>query len=120
MQTLFHKFKGFVRLWPETWGLPLAVIGLYYSYFLIWFIFPFAVPYPPESLQKFMFAGIAMLLYNALVWLGIKLNMFGMYDFYKNSFSTSFKRLRSWQKFTFLFVAYFGLFYFLVRLAELM
>jgi signal transduction histidine kinase len=107
-------------MWPETWAIPIGLVGLYWSYYIVWLIFPFAVPYPPESLQKFMYAGFVMVLFNGLVWLGIKLNFFGFYDFYKNELEQTFKTLETWQKVAFLLLVYFGLLHYAVAIAGLM
>jgi hypothetical protein len=119
MKLLLLKLKNFTKLWPELWALPLGIVGLYWSYFLLWLVFPFAAPYPPEVLQKFLYAGYAMLFFNGMAWLGIRLNLFGMYEFYKTDFSKAFKKLRSWQKISFLLASYFGLLHFLVALAKM-
>jgi hypothetical protein len=116
---IIKNWIAFIRLWPETYAVPLGLIGLYWSYYIVWLIFPFAVPYPPETLQKFMYAGFVMVFFNGLAWLGIKLNFFGFWEFYKNDLATTFKELQGWVKVLLLLVLYFALVYFLVHLSQI-
>jgi hypothetical protein len=119
MKSLFGNLKRFVRLWPESWAIPLGLFGLYWSYYLLWLLFPFAAAYPPEGLQRFVYAGFVLMLFNGLSWLGIKLNLFGLYHFYKHNLNSSFTRLKAWQKISFLFSAYFGFLFLLVEISKL-
>lgn len=87
-----------IKLWPELWAVPLVLMAIILSpYFLRW-MDPTAATYDAGVLQIYIFAALGLTLGNALVWLGIRLNFFGMYRFYARDFRLTFNNLSGGQK----------------------
>jgi hypothetical protein len=110
------KLREILLLWPGTWGLPIAFLLWVASPVLLRMVDPTSATLDAGVLQFMLYAAIAMLLFNELVFMGIKFNFPSVFDFYKTEFQNAFKGLETWQKVKVLCALYLGLLLALVLL----
>ncbi len=111
---------AFIRLWPDVFGLPLALLVFILSPFVLRSIDSSAGAYDIGILQILLFGAMAMLALNSLVWLGIKLNFQPLFTYYTTLFAFDFLTLKPLQKICVLLSVYFGLLFALVALLRVL
>ncbi len=93
-----EQIKRILRLWPEFWGLPVALVLWWVSPMILHLIDATAGTYDAGIFQTVLFAFISILIINALVWLGIRFNFPVLFEYYENGAGEDYKLLTSWQK----------------------
>jgi hypothetical protein len=114
---MFKKILTIIKLWPEFFSIPMGLLLWVVSPWLLRSIDPVAGVFDSGVLQTFIFAIVGMLLFNGVVFGGIKANFPSLFEWYATSFKTEFKELTSWQKHLFLLLVYAVLCLALVLLA---
>ncbi|WP_143084013.1 hypothetical protein [Flexibacter flexilis] len=109
MKNLLPRFLRFLALWPEILGLPMALLVFFISPLALRKTDPTAIVYDVGILQIILFALIAMLSLNSLVWLGIRLNFRTLFHYYVEQFQCDFINLKPVQRICVLLSVYFGL-----------
>jgi hypothetical protein len=107
------KLFNFLKLWPELFSIPLGLFVFYTSPVFIRWIDPFAATFDVGVLQNIVFAIVALLFFNAAVFLGMKFNFPGVYNWYKEWLTADVVEPKENEIKLFLWV-YFGLLFALV------
>ena len=103
------NFKHYLQLWDGIWSIPLSTIVFFaigelgQYYFGAGFSF-----YEPSVFQAAILAAAMLILFNAIIWLGIYMNFRGLYRFYVTDSKLIFLKLTPWQKLRILFFVYFS------------
>jgi hypothetical protein len=103
---MFKRVLNAIKLWPEFWSIPAAIVLWLKSPLLIRILDPVAAVFDSGILQVLIFAVIGILLFNGLVFGGIMANFKPVFDFYVREFPSKFKELTTWQKCLFLLGLY--------------
>ncbi|WP_276496725.1 hypothetical protein [Pontibacter litorisediminis] len=96
--------------WPDILGLPLAIILFILSAPLLRWLDPTSAVFDLGILQKLALGGIAMLMLNAAVFLGIKFNFPKVYAYYKDVLPLDFFKITPCQRLYFFLSLYALLF----------
>lgn len=93
------KAEQFIALWPEVWMIPLMLIiggGISYGLMLLW---PDAIFFGPEHIQKVLYKAIASFLAYFLFFVRDRLDFKEAWQWYKsNTRINEFETLTPWQK----------------------
>ena len=100
--------------------IPLfaAVLIFWLSPYLLRAIDPTAGSYDVGVLQVNITAIIAFCIFQAIVWMALKVNWCAIRTYFETQFTTDFKTLTSWQKISVCLSVYFLLLYALVLLSR--
>lgn len=102
----------FVKDWPETWSLILAIPLFVYFPYLVHSMFPqvtFAVYDPFEELHRVVFAVVALLIANAMAFGGLRWNFRTLFSYWQNKFTEEWSDLKPVQRVSLLFSFYLAL-----------
>lgn len=112
---LINSIKTWIKIWPDIWAAPIALIGLWASYYLFYWIDPTIGTFDMGMLQALLFTVVIMVVLNTVVFLGIEHNDPNLFSYYKrkydesdtpnveNSDEADFENLTSWQRIKLLF-----------------
>jgi hypothetical protein len=93
MNRITDTLKTWIKLWPDIWAVPLTLIGLWGSYYLLHFIDPTIGTFDLGILQALLFTVAILVTLNAVVFLGIEFNDKGMWDYYKRKYIKGMEKL---------------------------
>ena len=85
---VFQKAPRFVRKWHELLSIPIALVLWYLSPTFLRWMDPTAATFDSGILQKILFAVVALLVGNGVVWLVLKLTWPRAYKFFDDKFET--------------------------------
>ncbi len=120
LKYLATKTKHMAMLWPELWSLPAALVLWFVSPHVIYFIDPMAATFDTGVLQIFIYAIVGLMLFNGVVFAGIKFNFPALFNWYKTDAGEAFKTLTPTVKVCILLALYLGLLLACVLLAHVM
>lgn len=78
--------KTWIRLWPDIWAAPIALIGLWLSYYLLTWIDPTIGTFDMGTLQALLFTVVILVVLNTVVFLGIEHNDKNLWEYYKRKY----------------------------------
>lgn len=115
-----QSLKQFAQVWPEMFSIPLALVVWLVSPYVIYFLDSEAATFDSGILQVYAYVMVGMMVFNGLVFAGIKFNFPVVFEFYKTGAGKAFNELTQWQKILVLLILYVGLFLCCVWLASIM
>lgn len=108
--------KTWIRLWPDIWAAPIALVGLWLSYYLLTWIDPTIGTFDMGTLQALLFTVVILVVINTITFLGIEFNDKNLWDYYKRKYDSrdeavttdhsderDFNQLTPWQRITLLY-----------------
>lgn len=111
MNKIKQYLKTWIKLWPDIWAAPLALVGLWISYYLLNFIDPTIGTFDMGTLQALLFTVVILVVLNTVVFLGIEHNDKALWRYYKDKFDPmhthpnsnitderDFNQLSAWQR----------------------
>lgn len=99
MERLKERLKKIIKLWPDIWAIPLTLVGLWASYYVLFLVDPSFGSFDIGYLQALLLAAVGIVVINALVFLGIEHNWKSLWKYYKDDeFNRDFKTLLPWQR----------------------
>lgn len=111
LKASWSRFKAWLRLWPDSLGLPVALIGFWISIPILRWIDPTSGIFDTGIFQIVLVLAVLLTAINALVFLGLEFNFPLIWDWYKKDIlKRDWLSLAPWQRLTFFFLLYFGLF----------
>ena len=85
MTNKFTKaLKGWIKLWPDFWAIPLVLLGLWISYYAFELLDFSVGTYDVGILQALLIAWVAMVVINTMKFLGIEYNDKPLWKYYKD------------------------------------
>jgi hypothetical protein len=124
MKDILRKVRKFLRDWHELITLPIAMLLWVYSPTFLRWIDPTAASYDAGIFQIILFAIIELMVFNAVVWIIIKLTFPDVYKYLdefleKNlKYKSSDQQISIWEKsklVLWLFTLYFAAIVLLAR-----
>ena len=116
-----RKLIEHIKEWKEELlGIPVALLIFFFSPVVLRWIDPTAGAYDAGVLQIIIYATVALLIFNGLSWMGIKLVFPEVFHYFQNKFKTDFDKLTEWQKVKIAFFTWAFLFACLVFLARVL
>lgn len=97
---LWNRLIKWVKLWPETWAAPLAILLFLGTIPLFnWLLQATKAP-ELAILQNILITGIEIAAVSALAFLGLLLNFPVIFDWYKKPYalSSDWLKLTPWQR----------------------
>lgn len=111
LKASWSRFKAWLRLWPDSLALPVALIGFWISIPILRWIDPTSGIFDTGIFQIVLVLAVILTAINALVFLGLEFNFPLIWDWYKKDIlKRDWLSLAPWQRLTFFFLLYFGLF----------
>lgn len=111
LKASWSRFKAWLRLWPDSLGLPVALLGFWISIPILRWIDPTSGIFDTGIFQIVLVLAVLLTAINALVFLGLEFNFPLIWDWYKKDIlKRDWLSLAPWQRLTFFFLLYFGLF----------
>lgn len=111
LKASWSRFKAWLRLWPDSLALPVALIGFWISIPILRWIDPTSGIFDTGIFQIVLVLAVLLTAINALVFLGLEFNFPLIWDWYKKDIlKRDWLSLAPWQRLTFFFLLYFGLF----------
>lgn len=111
LKSSWANFKKWLRLWPDSLALPLALIGFWISIPILRWIDPTSGIFDMGIFQIMLVLAVLLTAINALVFLGLEFNFPLIWDWYKKDIlKRDWLSIQPWQRLTFFFLLYFGLF----------
>ena len=111
LKASWSRFKAWLRLWPDSLALPVALIGFLISIPILRWIDPTSGIFDTGIFQIVLVLAVLLTAINALVFLGLEFNFPLIWDWYKKDIlKRDWLSLAPWQRLTFFFLLYFGLF----------
>ena len=109
LNRLTTALKTWIKLWPDIWAAPMALVGLWVSYYILTWIDPTIGTFDMGMLQALLFTVVIMVVLNTVVFLGIETNDKGLWTYYKNKYDpekkydyitdeSDFDQLNPWQR----------------------
>ena len=86
MNRITNAIKTWIRLWPDIWAAPLALVGLWVSYYLLNWLDPTIGTFDMGMLQALLFTVVILVVLNTVVFLGIEYNDKELWEYYKRKF----------------------------------
>jgi hypothetical protein len=80
--------KTWITLWPDIWAAPIALVGLWLSYYFLTWIDPTIGTFDMGTLQALLFTVVILVVLNAVVFLGIEHNDKALWEYYKRGFDS--------------------------------
>jgi hypothetical protein len=111
LKSYWSRFKSWLRLWPDSLALPLALIAFWISIPVLRWIDPTSGVFDTGIFQIIIVVAVILTAINALVFLGLEFNFPLIWDWYKKDIlKRDWLSIAPWQRLTFFFLLYFGLF----------
>jgi hypothetical protein len=111
LKLLSTKSAFLVKLWPDIWAIPFAVMGFFLSFYFLRWIDPYAGTFDVGYLQALFLTALFIVATNAIVFLGLKFNFKFLWDHYKDDFfQKEWTQLKPWHRFLLFFWLYSLLF----------
>jgi hypothetical protein len=111
LKNSWANFKKWLRLWPDSLALPVALIGFWLSIPILRWIDPTSGIFDTGIFQIVLVLAVILTAINALVFLGLEFNFPLIWDWYKKDIlKRDWLSIAPWQRLTFFFLLYFGLF----------
>jgi hypothetical protein len=108
---MWANFKKWLSLWPDSLALPLALLGFWISIPVLRWIDPTSGIFDTGIFQIVIVVAVILTALNALVFLGLEFNFPMIWDWYKKDIlKRDWLSIAPWQRLSFFFLLYFGLF----------
>jgi hypothetical protein len=92
-KSIFEKIKDWFALWPDAWAIPMALVGLYASYYVIAWLDPTAGKFDIGIMQAIIIGSVTIVVINTLAFLGIEFNFPVFWNYYKKQIKEDFLNL---------------------------
>lgn len=111
MKNIGNTLKRWIAIWPDIWAAPAAILGLWASYYIFYWLDPTIGTMDMGVLQALLFAVVIIVALNAFAFLGMEFNDKHLWKYYKDKFDdlhtdpdkdltdeNDFKKLTPWQR----------------------
>jgi hypothetical protein len=100
MTKITETIKKWITLWPDIWAAPMILVGIWASYYILYFVDPTIGTFDLGILQALLFTVAVIVTINTVVFLGIEQNDKPLWSFYKKEQleESEFNQLTVWQK----------------------
>lgn len=90
-KSLTDTIKTWIKLWPDIWAGIIILIGLWGSYYLLYWLDPTIGTFDLGILQALLFTVAVIVTLNAAAFLGIEFNDKALWEYYKRKYESSDK-----------------------------
>jgi len=86
MNRIKSSLKTWITLWPDIWAAPIALVGLWLSYYILTWMDPTVGTFDMGTLQALLFTVVILVVLNTVAFLGIEHNDKNLWEYYKRKY----------------------------------